>query len=69
MKSVEQYQVAIVPGQESVVSSCTLGEALAYQRGYQEVAQGRKAVICLATPHPETDGAPRRSSTLEVGRG
>ena len=69
MKSVEQYQVAIVPGQESVVSSCTLGEALAYQRGYQEVAQGRKAVICLAAPHGAIEVATRLSPTLRVRRG
>lgn len=68
MKSVQQYQVAIVPGQESVVSSCTLAEALAYQRGYQEVAPGRKAVICLAGADPITEGAARRSPPLGVGR-
>jgi hypothetical protein len=56
-----EFHVVVLPGGEPVASHCTLGEALAFLRGYHEVVSHgeRKAVIAT-----EPEGAVLRTKML-----
>ncbi len=61
MVSVSRYCVVVLPELDPVVSHCSLGEALSFQRGYHEVIDSaeREAVIALEA-QASAEGSPGR---------
>jgi hypothetical protein len=63
------FRVVLLPRQEVVARHCTLGEALAYQRGYEEVAGERqRAVIDREFDEPAARGVAHHGSITTTRR-
>jgi hypothetical protein len=59
MTSLDRYQIVLLPRREVLVADCSLGEAVAYVRGYHEASQqGRREAVIV----------PSRSRSLQVGQ-